>query len=116
MSPAADLRSLLGIEHPIIQAPMAGGGSTPELVAAVSNAGGLGILGAAYLTPAQIADTIAETGRRTDRPFGVNLCAGGAEPTDAADPAPMLAILARYHEVLDLPPPAVPTIAPDAFE
>ena len=36
----------LGIEHPIIQAPMAGGPSTPELVAAVSNAGALGSLGA----------------------------------------------------------------------
>jgi nitronate monooxygenase len=116
MRRTAGLRSLLGTEHPIIQAPMAGGGSTPELVAAVSNAGGLGMLGAAYLTPPQIADTIAETRRRTDRPFGVNLFAGGAEPADAADPAPVLAILARYHEMLDLPPPAIPAVAADAFE
>ena len=35
-------REVLGIEHPIVQAPMAGGPTTPELVAAVSNAGGLG--------------------------------------------------------------------------
>lgn len=40
---------MLGIEHPIVQAPMAGGPTTPELVAAVSNAGGLGSLGAAFL-------------------------------------------------------------------
>jgi nitronate monooxygenase len=67
----------LGIEHPIIQAPMGGGGSTPELVAAVSNAGGLGSLACAYLTPPQIAEAIAEVRRRTTKPFGVNLFAGG---------------------------------------
>ena len=50
-----DLTNRLGIRHPIIQAPMAGGGDTPRLVAAVSEAGGLGSIGAAYLTPEQIA-------------------------------------------------------------
>lgn len=39
----------LGIQYPIIQAPMAGGATTPELIAAVSNAGGLGSLGAGYI-------------------------------------------------------------------
>jgi len=38
------VREILGIEHPIVQAPMAGGPTTPKLVAAVSNAGGLGSL------------------------------------------------------------------------
>ncbi|HSE04409.1 MAG TPA: nitronate monooxygenase, partial [Methylomirabilota bacterium] len=42
------LCDLLGIEYPIIQAPMAGGPTTPELVAAVSAAGGLGSFGHAY--------------------------------------------------------------------
>ena len=46
----------LGVEHPIILAPMAGSGGTPELVAAVSNAGGLGSWGGAYSTPQQILD------------------------------------------------------------
>jgi nitronate monooxygenase len=46
-----DLLTKLRIRYPIIQAPMAGGPSTPELAAAVSNAGGLGSLAAAYLTP-----------------------------------------------------------------
>ena len=41
----------LGIELPIIQAPMAGGVTTPELVAAVSNAGALGSFGFAYTQP-----------------------------------------------------------------
>ena len=46
----------LGVAHPIILAPMAGSGGTPELVAAVSNAGGLGSWGGAYSTPQQILD------------------------------------------------------------
>ena len=46
----SELLKRVGIEHPVIQAPMGGGPTTPELVAAVSNAGGLGSLGAAYLT------------------------------------------------------------------
>lgn len=52
---------------------MAGGPTTPELVAAVSNAGGLGNLGAGYLTPEQIRIAINKIRGLTDRPFGVNL-------------------------------------------
>lgn len=48
----------LGISHPILQAPMAGGTTTPELVAAISNAGALGSLGAAYLSPEQLVESI----------------------------------------------------------
>lgn len=109
MSRTSDLRRLLGIEHPIILAPLAGGGSTPELVAAVSNAGGLGTLGCAYSTPEQIAAAIAAVRRLTSRPFGVNLFAGGEESGTGADAAPMLAILARHHETLGLPKPGLPT-------
>lgn len=50
---------LLDVEHPIIQAGMAGG-TTPELVAAVSEAGGLGTLGAAYLSPDTTREAISE--------------------------------------------------------
>lgn len=67
------LTQKLNIQYPIIQAPMAGGPTIPELIAAVSNAGGLGSLGAGYLTPEQIRDAIKEIRKRTDRPFGVNL-------------------------------------------
>jgi nitronate monooxygenase len=87
---------------------MGGGGSTPALVAAVSNEGGLGSLACAYLTPPQITEAIAEVRRRTVKPFGVNLFAGGYET--AGDPAPvppaMLALMARHHQALGLPPPA----------
>jgi len=104
----------LGIAHPIIQAPMGGGGSTPEMVAAVSNAGGLGSLACAYLTPPQIAEAIAEVRRRTAKPFGVNLFAGGYEKAKEAGPVPagMLEIMARHHKALGLPPAEPP--APQA--
>ena len=115
MEETIDLRSLLGIEHPIIQAPMAGGATTPELIAAVSNAGGLGSLGAAYMSPEQITGAVAAIRRLTDRPFGVNLFAGGAESSDGADPAPMLAFLARRHKELGLPPPSLPAVAAHPF-
>jgi nitronate monooxygenase len=110
------LCALLGIEHAIIQAPMAGGATTPELVAAVSNAGALGMLGAAYLSPAEIEAAIAAVRRLTGRPFGVNLFAGGREPAEGADPAPMLGILGRYHAALGLPPPAAPSETGAPFE
>lgn len=67
------LSGQLGIKYPIIQAPMAGGPSTPELVAAVSNSGALGFLGVGYLTPEQIDLEICKVKELTDRPFGVNL-------------------------------------------
>jgi NAD(P)H-dependent flavin oxidoreductase YrpB (nitropropane dioxygenase family) len=52
------LSDLLRIRYPIIQAGMAGGFTTPELVAAVSNAGALGVLGANRLTPEQTRNQI----------------------------------------------------------
>jgi nitronate monooxygenase len=67
------LCELLNIKYPIIQAGMAGGHTTPELVAAVSNAGGVGILGASRLTPQQLKDAINKIKSLTNRPFGVNL-------------------------------------------
>src|SRR5262249_15083305 len=54
---------------------MAGGPSTPELTAAVSNAGGLGSLGSAYTSPEKIVEDITAIRRVTDRPFAVNLFA-----------------------------------------
>jgi NAD(P)H-dependent flavin oxidoreductase YrpB (nitropropane dioxygenase family) len=67
-SPLCDL---FDIEHPILLAGM-GGGSGPELAAAVSNAGGLGVLGAAACSPEQLDDWITQTRKLTDRPFGVD--------------------------------------------
>ncbi len=60
-------------ELPILQAPMAGGPSTPALTAAVSRAGGLGFLAAGYRTPDQLRATLADTRRLTGEPVGVNV-------------------------------------------
>ncbi len=58
---------------PIIQAPMAGGITTPELVAAVSNTGALGSLGAGYMTLKDIRQSIEKIQSLTRKPFHVNL-------------------------------------------
>jgi nitronate monooxygenase len=63
----------LGIKYPIIQAGMAGGATTPELVSAVSNAGGLGILAASRLTPTQLKEAILKIKSKTQNSFGVNI-------------------------------------------
>ena len=109
------LLELLSIEHPIIQGPMGGGPSTPELVAGVSNAGGLGSLGAAYMTPDQIIDAIRRIRTLTSRPFNVNLFAGGWRTEQAAVPEPMLELLAEIHDKLGLPAPVLPKLGPDPF-
>jgi nitronate monooxygenase len=109
------LLQLLGIANPIIQGPMGGGPSTPELVAAVSNAGGLGSLGAAYLTPDQITAAIRRIRSLTSRPFNVNLFAGGWDANPKFDAGPMLELLAEVHEKLGLPEPVAPAPAPDPF-
>jgi enoyl-[acyl-carrier protein] reductase II len=65
---------LLGIEHPIVLAGM-GGVSMHRLVAAVSNAGGLGVIGAATLDARGLRDEIHKTRALTDKPFAVDLLA-----------------------------------------
>ncbi|MDB5443017.1 MAG: 2-nitropropane dioxygenase, partial [Phenylobacterium sp.] len=66
------LTERLGIAEPIVQAPM-GGASCPALAAAVSGAGGLGMLALSWHPPAAVRAAIAETRALTDKPFGVNL-------------------------------------------
>ncbi|MGB9698460.1 MAG: NAD(P)H-dependent flavin oxidoreductase [Thermodesulfobacteriota bacterium] len=65
------ITELLKIKYPIIQGAMSWV-SFPPLVAAVSNAGGLGILGAAFMTPAELRENIHRIRDLTDKPFGVN--------------------------------------------
>ncbi len=66
------LTELLGIDTPIIQAPI-GGATTPELVAAVSNAGGLGMLSLTWRSPEEARELIGQTRLLTTKPFGINL-------------------------------------------
>src|SRR4051812_44241836 len=81
------------LEVPIVQAPMAGGSSTPELAAAVADAGGLGFLAAGYKTPDALAEDLARTRALTDRPFGENVFAPTGAP---ADPG----VVRRYADAL----------------
>jgi len=105
----------IGIKIPIIQAPMGGGLTTPELVAAVGNAGALGSLAAAYLTPQQILEEVRGIRALTDKPLNINLFAGGYELKAGPDPGPMLSLLGEVHELLGLPAPALPSLPPDPF-
>jgi enoyl-[acyl-carrier protein] reductase II len=66
------LTERLGITYPIIQAGM-GGVARAELVPAVSNAGGLGVIGAGFMSPAQLREEIRKVKDLTDKPFGVDL-------------------------------------------
>ena len=104
----------LGIDNPIILAPMAGGPGTPDLVAAVSNAGGLGFAGLAYLTPAQIAEFCRSVRERTQRPFGINLFAA-LPPKPVGDGARVAQIVAPFFAELGLAPPTIPAPAADSF-
>ena len=67
-----ELTEKLGIEYPIVQAGM-GGVAMAELVAAVSNAGGLGVIGAAMLTPLTLREEVRKVKDLTDKPFAVDL-------------------------------------------
>ncbi|EZH65835.1 nitronate monooxygenase [Bacillaceae bacterium JMAK1] len=65
--------TLFGVKYPIIQAGMAGGATSPQLVATVCNFGGLGTIGGGYMSPNDLRTAIQEVKKLTDQPFAVNL-------------------------------------------
>lgn len=83
MSLHTPLCDLLGVKHPIMLAGM-GGVSYAELAAAVSNAGGYGVLGMAGRTPEFIRDEMRKVKSLTDKPFGVDLLAASPESLTAS--------------------------------
>jgi len=108
------LADRIGVEYPVFQAPMAGGASTPELVAAVSEAGGLGAFGLGYLAPAGVRDAIRAARALTSRPFCANLFVPEppAPPPSADEVARARAALAPFRAEVGLgeaaPAPAPP--------
>jgi len=94
---------------------MAGGPTTPELVAAVSNAGGLGSLGAEYLSPAQIEKDVLRIRELTQRPFAINLFSPDADQPLAGDFAPIANFMARHHQQLGIAPPQPPASPGENF-
>lgn len=93
---------LLNIEYPIVLAGM-GGASVPALAAAVSNAGGLGVLGAAACAPERLRTWIRQTRDLTDKPFGVDTLLPasvrrGTVPNTGAAPADPMALMAECRQ------------------
>ncbi|MDB5551301.1 MAG: hypothetical protein JWL86_1285 [Rhizobium sp.] len=80
---SARLLKLLNIQYPVLQAGM-GHVAYGELAAAVSAAGGLGVIGTGHMTPPQLRIEIETVRRLTDRPFGVDILFGRATGTDQA--------------------------------
>lgn len=108
MPAAADhnLFRQLGLKHPLIVAPMAGGPSSVDLVAAASAAGALGAMGGAYSNAAAIEAFADQVRQRTDRPFSINLFIPHSIPEVAADRLERaVAATARYRQELELPSP-----------
>jgi nitronate monooxygenase len=101
------LQSLLGIELPIIQAPMATIGDS-ALAVAVSNAGGLGSLAAALLGPDALRNELAEIRARTIKPFNVNFYCHAPASLTADRAGAWRAKLAPYYAELGLDANAVP--------
>ncbi|QKG24132.1 nitronate monooxygenase [Actinomadura verrucosospora] len=102
-------------ELPIVQAPMAGGPSTPELAAAVSDAGGLGFLGAGYKTAGAMRAEIDRTRALTSRPFGVNLFMPSQDDADPAAVAAYRDALAPEARRLGVDP-GTPSARDDAYD
>lgn len=78
------LCEMLGIEHPVLNVGF-GGGAPPELAAAVSNAGGCGVLGSSYRYPDVNEDHVARLRRLTDQPFGVNVIIGSERNAEVVE-------------------------------
>jgi nitronate monooxygenase len=103
---------------PILQGPMGGGASTPELVAAVSNAGGLGSLGCYHLEPDAIVRAAEDIRRLTAEPFALNLWVPREqEDGSGSEASRALARIQPYRDELGLPPlPEAPAPTVQDFE
>ena len=104
----SQLTTAVGIDYPIVQAPMAGGATTPELVAAVSNAGALGSFGAAMLPPSAIVEGVKRIRALTRRPFNVNLFVLGQPSPTQSELARAQARLEPFRTALGLGAASVP--------
>ena len=101
------LRSVLGTELPIIQAPMAGWQVSP-LAIAVSNAGGLGSLPCAVLSPEQIRNELKAIKAATSRPYNVNFFCHTPPKPDEKREAQWRTLLAAYYGEHGIDPNAIP--------
>ena len=101
MWPRTDFLELLGITHPIIQAPMSGF-ATPALAAAVCNAGGLGSIGCAGVPATTVRDHVTALRQATNRPYVLNFFVHAHPRVDPAATARMRARLSTYFDEFGL--------------
>lgn len=107
-------RDLLGLDIPLIAAPMAGGATTAQMVIAAADAGGMGFLAAGYKTP-QVLLTEIVTVRKASIPFGVNIFAPNPVPIDAASYRQYAHLLQEVAYRFELELPSDPIEDDDAF-
>lgn len=113
MWPDRRLCDLLGIDHPIIQAPMAGS-ATPELAIAVSNAGGLGSLGCAEMDAGTLTSVAERIRTGTNGPFNLNFFANPEPNNEPGTLARTIDRLSPYYDEMGLgsPPVTLPEQGP----
>ncbi|MDD3445258.1 MAG: nitronate monooxygenase, partial [Zavarzinia sp.] len=112
---ASDLLARLGLSLPVIQAPMAGGATPPDFIAACMNLGLLGSLGAAYLAPPAIEEQVAAIRARSAGPLNINLFLPCGEAPRQGVVEAMLDFLGPLHAAAGLPAPRLPEPAHPDF-
>ena len=105
------ITTLFGIELPIVQAPMAGSQGS-ALAIAVSNAGGLGSLGSALMSPDVLGKELATVVAATSKPYNVNFFVHRPPEFDAARDAAWRKTLAPYYAELGVDQASIPAAAP----
>ena len=107
-------RDPLGLDIPLVAAPMAGGATTAAMVIAAAEAGGLGFLAAGYKTPQVLLAEIAAV-RKTSIPFGVNIFAPNPVPIDAVSYRQYAHLVQQVADRFELELPSDPIEDDDAF-
>ncbi|WP_062197671.1 NAD(P)H-dependent flavin oxidoreductase [Massilibacterium senegalense] len=117
MWPQPEWMKRLNMTYPIIQAPMAGGVTTTELVVGVSEEGGLGNIGAGYMSSEALAKQIQEVKKRTTKPFGVNVFVPATVEENEQGTKRAFELLQPFHEMLEIQPvcPSIPENADETF-
>ena len=117
MWPDTRICDLLGIDHPILLAPMAGT-TSPEMVAAVSNAGGLGSHGCATMAPDKLKTEMAAIRKLTNRPVNLNFFCHDPPQMDEVHHKGLLTALAPHYKAAGIEAPKdmpVPEFAPFGY-
>jgi nitronate monooxygenase len=115
MWPRTDFLELLGIPHPVVQAPMSGF-TPPALVTAVCNAGGLGSIGCVGQPPDLLREQIATVRQATNRPFNLNFFAHRTSQTSPEGTARVRTRLAAYFDEFGLGAVPEPTEPFSSFD